>query len=231
MKNIKKLIRYFIKKIKRIIEKIIGKENHDEIQRKRVIPWFAINGDKTLRLNYLLDDSSLVIDVGGYEGQWASDIFSKYCCNIIIFEPVKEFSLKIKNRFLNNKKIICYSVGLSKEDRETNISLLENSSSIFKDNSQLEKINLVNAYNFFKNNDITSIDLMKINIEGGEYDLLENLIENNYITNIKNIQIQFHNFIPEAKDRMKKIQQELNKTHHLTFQFEFVWENWEINNK
>ena len=39
------------------------------------------------------------------------------------------------------------------------------------------------------------IDLLKINIEGGEYEVLENLIENDLIKNIDNIQIQFHDFV------------------------------------
>ena len=56
-------------------------------QEKRCIPWFQNNGDKTLRLNYPLTDKSIVLDLGGYEGQWASDIFSRYCCFIHVFEP------------------------------------------------------------------------------------------------------------------------------------------------
>ena len=68
---------------------------------------------------------------------------------------------------------------------------------------------------------------MKINIEGGEYDLLEHFLESGFIKNINNIQIQFHDFIPNAEERMKKIQYELEKTHSLTYQYPFVWENWQ----
>jgi hypothetical protein len=28
---------------------------------------------------------------------------------------------------------------------------------------------------------------------------------------------------------MRTIQRELSKTHHLTYQFRYVWENWERN--
>ena len=44
--------------------------------------WFDIKGDKTLRLQYPLNEESIVFDLGGYHGQWASDIFNKYMCNI-----------------------------------------------------------------------------------------------------------------------------------------------------
>lgn len=218
--------------------KIIGKISHllknnknEDAQTKRVIPWFEIDGDKTLRLNYPLNSSSLVIDAGGFEGQWSSDIFSKYECNILIFEPVNKFAQQIKERFANNKKITCYNVGLSNKDATSNISLIDNSSSLFKENKDQEEVVLVNASTFLRNKKIESIDLLKINIEGGEYDLLENLIENNLVKNIKNIQVQFHDFVPKAEERMKNIQEKLKKTHHLTYQYEFVWENWGINNE
>jgi len=71
----KKVINYFFStfgfKISRINsnKKRNLKENElNEIQRKRVIPWFAVNGDQTLRLNYDLDANSLVFDLGGYKG-------------------------------------------------------------------------------------------------------------------------------------------------------------------
>ena len=73
------------------------------------------------------------------------------------------------------------------------------------------------------------VDLIKINIEGGEYEVLESLIADNKLSMFKNLQIQFHDFIIEnAKERMSKIQQELAKTHVLTYQYEFVWENWKL---
>jgi len=64
-------------------------------------------------------------------------------------------------------------------------------------------------------------------IEGGEYDLLEHLIKTKYIKRIKNLQVQFHDFVDQAQERMDNIQKELSKTHQLTYQYLFVWENWE----
>jgi FkbM family methyltransferase len=227
---------YVVSVFKRIFIKInsfiknLLKEEKEDLQQKRAFPWFNTNGDKTLRLNYPLTSSSVVVDVGGYEGQWASDIFSKYCCNIIIFEPVKEFYVKIKDRFIKNDKIVVYELGLAGSDRDIKISLLNDSSSLFKNDSKSEDIKVVSASSFFNKHNINNIDLIKINIEGSEYDLLENLIKSNFITKIKNIQVQFHDFVPGAKERMIKIQEQLGKTHHLTYQYEFIWENWERNN-
>lgn len=225
----KEIVEKIKQKIYKLIRKIRNIETVDEIQHKRVEPWFKINGDKTLRLDYELDSFSIVVDVGGYEGQWSSDIFSKYCCSIFIFEPVEKFYEEISSRFKYNNKIKVYKAGLSSEDKDIKISLLNDSSSLFKSDENTENIKILDASIFFIKNNIKNIDLIKINIEGSEYELLENLISNDIIKNIHNIQVQFHDFVPNAKERMEKIQTELLKTHHLTYQYEFVWENWEIN--
>jgi len=218
--------------------KIVAKIGHVFIKISETIyknfslaSWFKNNGDQTYRLDYDLNEKSLVFDVGGYEGQWASDIFSKYCCKIYIFEPVPQFADKIKDRFSKNKNITVYGFGLSNKTCHGKISIERDSSSIFKKSSNMQSIKLIRAIDFIQENNISKIDLIKINIEGAEYDLLEHLIECGFIKNIHDIQIQFHGFIPNAEERMAKIQNELTKTHYLTFQYPFVWENWRIKNK
>ena len=73
---------------------------------------------------------------------------------------------------------------------------------------------------------------MKINIEGAEYDLLDSLISKNNHSIVQNLQIQFHDFVfSDVKERMFKIHSELCKSHSLSYQYEFVWENWKKNTK
>ena len=58
------------------------------IQKKSVTKWKAHNGLKEpMRYNYRLNESSFVIDLGGYSGNWSRNIVEKYNCNIHIFEP------------------------------------------------------------------------------------------------------------------------------------------------
>lgn len=198
------------------------------LQQQRVQSWFQSEGDKTLRLNYDLNASSLVLDLGGHTGQWASDIFSMYCCTIHIFEPVIEFASDIKQRFVKNKKIFVHNFGLSNENKMVKILIDGTSSSVYKEGEDFGSGRLVKAINFLQDNHIEKIDLMKINIEGGEYDLLEHLIDSAYVKYIKNIQVQFHDFVPNAEQRMLMIQKELEKTHTLAYQYLFVWENWRL---
>ena len=56
--------------------------------------------------------------------------------------------------------------------------------------------------------------------------MLEHLIESGWILKIRDLQVQFHDFVPDAEKRMTAIQDQMRKTHELTYQFPFIWENW-----
>lgn len=197
-------------------------------QSQKAAKWFADEGDYTLRLNYPLGENSLVFDLGGYRGQWSSDIFAKYSCQIHVFEPVDEFAEAIKVRFARNQKIFVHQFGLADRNQIVKIGLAHDCSSAFKPTIRMVEGTLIHAASFLQENNIQAIDLMKINIEGGEYDLLEHLIESGCISRIRNIQVQFHDFVPGAKRRMAMIQDRLARTHYPTYQYTFVWENWRL---
>lgn len=188
--------------------------------------WIADGGDYRLRFSYSLNQRSVVLDVGGFEGQWSSDLFARYGCRIIIFEPVSSFAKAIVKRFQHNKKIEVLQLGLAGISRTSSIGLLGDSSSVFHRSNTTQKIRLVDVAEWFGVRRIRRIDLMKINIEGGEYELLERLIETGLIKKVWNLQVQFHTNIEGAEVRMKKIRSGLAETHRCTYQYEFVWESW-----
>jgi FkbM family methyltransferase len=188
--------------------------------------WYADGGDYALRFNYNLTPKSLVLDIGGYEGQWASDIYSRYCCKVIVFEPVKEFAERIRKRFSKNPDISVLQFGLGKVSRIETIGICSDGSSISKVSNQNERIQIVDVADYITSQNISKIDLMKVNVEGAEYELLERLIETDLCRIISNIQVQFHNISKESSDRMERIQKCLRDTHYATYQYRFLWENW-----
>jgi FkbM family methyltransferase len=231
--KMKKLISYLFSIFGLRITRFVKNKNiithineRDEIQRKRVIPWFEINGDRTLRLNYDLNPNSIVMDLGGYEGEWSADIYCKYSSKILIFEPNYAFYKNIQNGFEKNLNVQVFNFGLAESDRVEKLSLRDNSSSIFIESDNYVEIHLKSAKQFVHDQNLTNVDLIKINIEGGEYEFLESLIQNDLVRIFDNIQVQFHDFVPNAVERMNKIQMELSKSHYLTYNYEFVWENW-----
>lgn len=190
--------------------------------------WKRLDREKHFRTSYDLTKQAVVFDLGGYKGQWASDIYSQYLCTIHLFEPHPRFCANIEKRFQLNKNIKVYNFGLASTTRQAHLTDQEESSSTLSNTTKNIAIQLKEAHSFLTEKDITSIDLMKINIEGGEYDLLTHLIEKNWITKIKDLQIQFHHFVPQAEHKMKVIQAILEKTHYPTYQYPFFWENWRL---
>ena len=119
-----------------------------------------------------------------------------------------------------------FNFGLASNDRIEKLYLNDNSSTLFSEGLNFSEIQLKNVVDFVNAEKIEIIDLIKINIEGGEFEFLENIIKSELVTKFDNIQVQFHDFVPNSDIRMSEIQKELSKTHYLTYQFEYVWENW-----
>jgi FkbM family methyltransferase len=188
--------------------------------------WFEVDGDEVRRFDYDLNSDSLVMDLGGYKGQWASDIYSMFNCRVIVFEPVNSFAKKISKRFLRNPKIEVFCMALGASKRQETIALSADGTSVYADSHEKETIQFEDVANFLLEHGIQHVDLLKINIEGGEYELLPRLLESGFINNIKHIQIQFHDIASDSESRMEKICNELSKSHRPTYQYKFVWENW-----
>lgn len=192
--------------------------------------WFRDNGDSTLRLNYKLDENSIVFDLGGYHGEWSEKIFNKYKCDVHVFEPINSLYVGIIKKFSNNKKIKVYDFGISDVNETRYISLDKDGSSFYTNKENKIQCKVKSIIDFIKTENIQKIDLIKINVEGDEFKILQKIIDENLVDNFNNIQVQFHEFYPNAVNLRLELQEKLKKTHHLTYNYDFVWENWEKNN-
>lgn len=216
----------------RIIRKLVTLQSiffPNKIQ-KELKRYIKDGGDFKNRFNYPLKDNSIVFDVGGFNGQFSSDLFSRTPCKIFIFEPVAKYALRISERFKYNPNISTFDFGLSSVTKKSKINLLGDASSTEKKNnffaSDQVTIKLVDFIEFVDKQGILEIDLIKINIEGGEYDLLRHIIDNNFHIQIKYLQIQFHKINSDSISYKNRIINDLLKTHNCIFNYEFIWENW-----
>ena len=188
--------------------------------------YFAEGGDEKFRYNYKIKSTDNVIDVGAYHGHWSKKIYDRYKCKVLAFEPVFH---EIARTTLRGTPVVINTIGLGDKNETLEISIQADSTSSFKSGGNTIKVNIRDFIEVMNEYQINRIALLKINIEGGEYGLLEHLINKEFTTRIANIQVQFHDFMPDAANRRNLIQAKLKTTHHLTYNFEFVWENWEIN--
>jgi hypothetical protein len=70
------------------------------------------------------------------------------------------------------------------------------------------------------------VALMKVNIEGAEYDLLEQLLWSRESMFAGDFLVQFHLGPPDAKKRYERIARKLGETHRCVWRYAFLWELW-----
>lgn len=193
--------------------------------------WILNDGDNTHALDYDLNEDSIVMDLGGFKGVWVEMLLSKHKVtpNIYIIEPIPEFYNILNSKFKENNKIKILNIGVSVDSEDKDRTLYINgdkTSTNFKGgNSIVAKFNSLDT--ILKNNNIDTVDLIQINIEGDEYPLLEHLVTNDTIHKLKNIQIQYHLGIDGDVSRRKNIQKKLTELgFNKKFDYPFVWESW-----
>lgn len=191
--------------------------------------WRAVDGKNSHRLNYDLNKESIVIDAGGYQGWFAENIHNKYKCKVYIFEPVKIFYDEISKKFGGNPDVKVFNFGLGAVTQKHKINIQKDGTSLYTETqkkTRVEEILIVNILEFLNEHKLKNIDLLKLNIEGEEFPLLEYLIKAEELNRFSNMQIQFHSFMDNANERRHRIRESLKESFSLEYDYPFVWEGW-----
>lgn len=199
---------------------------------RRVAEWRRRDGDGTLRLNYSLTEQSVVIDAGGYQGQWASDIFAMYRCTIHVYEPVLAFATFLDLRFGANPSIHVHGEGLGGRSRQETMWVQGDASTTMSGGrapqAETVAVQITCITDVIDDLKLSRVDLLKLNIEGAEYEVLECLLQSGYMERVANLQVQFHSFAEDAEPRRTAIQESLRSTHVMNYCIPFVWESWTL---
>ncbi len=193
---------------------------------------FKFLRNKTLLYEHTLDHNSVVMDVGGFSGEWAKEINSRYHSNLHVFEPNPTMLTGLNKAFSNAPNIRVHDYGLSDRDSASMLLLRGPGSSVYKhpkveiENHKAVEINLRDIKRVLDELDVGEIDMIKINIEGGEYPLLYRMIEENLLKRCKQLMIQFHEWYPWARWHRWKIARKLRNTHKRVWCYPFIWEKW-----
>jgi FkbM family methyltransferase len=195
-------------------------------QRARVAKWYREGGEKTLRFDYPLTSESTVFDIGGYRGYFVREIVARYDPHVYVFEPIPEFFEQLVKEFGANPKAKICNYGLSDGDSSSQMLLAGESSSIYLAGEKQATVQLRDIEMVVQELGITRIDLIKINIEGGEYKLLPRMLATGLVSICQDIQVQFHAFYPDSRRLRSEIRSALQETHFITYDYPFLWENW-----
>ena len=154
------------------------------------------------------------IDVGAFEGKYTDLILKiQEKCKVIMIEPQSKYYSLLKEKYKNNHLIKIMKIGIS--DKETLLKLKINKHEITSTFSQFNDTNkylnykailfnsnlknmTTNSENIevfplsliLQKNNLDSIDLIKIDTEGHEYEVLYGM--GDYIKKINYILVEFH---------------------------------------
>lgn len=183
-----------------------------------------------MRYDYPLDCNSVVVDAGGYQGNWFAEMFRRYGCSITVYEPGYQFFLQcsIVAHELNPgcDRINVLRKGLGRVEEDFMFLINGDSTGMYCNNGSIEKVHIADVN--LELGHISPVDVLKLNIEGMEFDVLEALTDSGLIQKIKNIQVQFHNCVPDYKVRYKNLQDALRQTHEQEWDSAPLWENWRL---
>jgi FkbM family methyltransferase len=185
--------------------------------------WFLFNRH-ALKYSMPLNEKGLVVDIGGYNGDWSLKLLNlNPGLNFKIYEPVRTYFEESQKRFQGYGNVEVFNQAISSDGRKIQIHI-DGPRSKLEINQSKEYSETLSILDLFR--DLSEIELLKINIEGMEYECLEILIKNNELKKVNNLFVQFHNFNEESLSNYNFIVEEIKKDFALVFRYEWIWEHW-----
>ena len=202
----------------RSLNRLYENRNHDPYS----------NGEYNLLKKIKRFNPKVIIDGGANLGNYSLNV-NKIIpdSNIYAFEPVEKTFNLLKNNTSGYSKIIAVNKGLFYKNCEMQINVYPSHthSSIYDIESlpynvvEKEKINLIKGDDFIKENNISNIDLLKLDLEGAEFDAIQGFskalnekkiriiqFEYGYINiTTKKLLIDYYNFFSERGYLVGKI--------------------------
>lgn len=175
---------------------------------------------ESMRYEYNLTPDDLVWDVGGYEGNFARAIATRYRCSVTCFEPV--FFERVRLALVGLEKVRVVPYALSDAEGAVTMRMKGDSSGAFADSGPVVEAVTVDVAKHLPD----ALALLKLNIEGGEFAVLERILATELAARVRDIQVQFHPIVPDYQARYEAIAAGLSKTHELTYHAPWCWENW-----
>lgn len=191
--------------------------------------WKRENGVARLHDYTDLPEGAVVFDIGGFRGEWTDRILAAQPrARVHVFEPHPGFAADLRGKYSDDARVTVHELALGPADGTLALSDAGDASSAVAAHDRRFEAPVVAVTRFFAEQDIAHIDLAKINIEGGEYELLPALAATGLIARVGRLQVQFHLFAPEMRAERDAIRAQLEQSHDCRWCYPFVWEEWRL---
>jgi FkbM family methyltransferase len=175
-----------------------------------------------------LDQDGIALDIGAYIGEWSEQIAKRYGAQVFAFEPSPHAFKEAQARLADLPTVRTFPFGLAAGDSTARLALEGPGSTVYQSTGTfgVVDVRLRDVVGVLEELGLSHVDAIKVNIEGGEYDLFDRLIDTGWLPRLADIRIQFHEWHPNAYARRRAIQRELRRTHDKLWDYPFVWERW-----
>jgi FkbM family methyltransferase len=200
--------------------------------------YFAAKKNPELLVDVDLPSPAVVLDVGAYEGSWSMRLLDRTALRqrldvrIHAFEPEPSAVERCRRTIADELRIELHPFGLAGRRRNEKLTVGGPGSSIYTDPRSSRafesvEIELRDVADVLDAMEVDRIDFIKINIEGGEFELLDRLHETGWLRRIDRIIVQFHEFAPDAYRSRRRNRRQLAETHRCTWNYRWVYERWD----
>jgi len=185
-----------------------------------------------------LRNGAVVLDVGAYEGSWSTRLLAHAdatgCPDLRIhaFEPEPGALERCHRNLDEDPRVVVHPYGLAGVNARLPLAVGGPGSSVYLDGATpgffgTAEIELRDADTVLRGLEADRIDLIMLNIEGGEFDVLDRLYETGWLARIGTVLVQFHEFAPRAHRRRRRNRRALSETHRCTWSYPWVYERWD----
>jgi len=209
-----------LKKIKYFFEGKYISVNINKISKQ----WFGNQYGGFYLAQNSIDKSSIFYSIGiGEDISFDEGIMDRYGCKVFAFDPTPKSVVWVKEN-VTTQNFVFSPIGVAKEKGSRKFYLPTNNSHVSGSIHDIKTINNSNSIdlkfdslsNIMKDNNHSKLDLLKMDIEGAEYEVIDHIQKNNI--DIKQILVEFHpHFEKDGKKKTKKAIEKLEKMVYSCF--------------
>jgi len=189
--------------------------------------WHANPQNEQRLRSFSLPANAVVLDGGGYRGEFAKDVLSACpSASLAIFEPEGMAASRLAMQFGGDSRVRVSEAALWKEDATLILEGKGLAASVNPSANLPENGTPVRAVDIaVVLEELGAVSLVKLNVEGAEYAILERMISSGTVNAVDQLLIQFHR-VPAAAARYRKVSELLSRTHELSWRWPWTWEMW-----
>ena len=227
-----------IPKVKHHILKMVGYYSHFKAEVKCNHKWYGNTYGGFYICPELLNENSILYSFGiGEDMSFDNTIIKNHNCHVFGFDPTPKSINWVKNQRLNDN-FHFYEFGINDKSGFIEFYLPKNSEHVSGSIITQKNIDVMKKVNVEMKSlaDIMNelghkhIDVLKMDIEGSEYDVIDNILDSKI--SITQILIEFHDrFFKNGKYKSKEVIKKMNRSGYKIFAISDSFEEVSFINK